>query len=678
MNRVRKVLCSIACCFMILGNAPINIYATTEETTIETTTNEPEQQNSQNSSTQQLQDPSTQDPQNQGTNPESEEELEDDTKEGKTTESTGTPSADTSILAASAGLFASTYHGQSGNGQNGNSGGGTGAHIDVRIAASLTIESKVNGTTILSETISVDTSNVSGTFNGTPVSFTRKYGQGIENEWRASISQLAPATDSITISCTLTGTKKNGEKISIPFSMDYFGVATLNQFKTNCPDHSGYDIDIVANDISESFTVNRSIQKIWNDDNNANNTRPDEISVQLYADGQKYGSPITLSEANGWTTTLTNLPKYSSGTNLINYTVYEKKVTGYQPTYDYDGSTIKITNTFEQTPTRSITVRKVWDDKNNQDGIRSESIEVILMDDETDVGKITLSEENNWTYTFTGLDINKRYHVLENINLGAAAEKYTTSYSGSMDDGFIITNTHIPEVYETVTVSKVWDDNNNQDGLRPKSIYIYLYANGNYYDKIKLNEENDWSGSFENLPKNSNGKAIEYTIEEPALNGYTSEVTGNVTSGFTVTNTHIPEEKDITVQKVWNDQNDKDGIRPEKVQFELYQNGELRDTCTLSEGNDWDIDFTLHAFDEDGNVIEYSVVEINVADGYTSKVTGSALDDFTITNTHEITKKEDLKKKNTTNTGVQSSFYTNLLLFTLSGTGLLFLNKKRK
>ncbi|MGN1276068.1 MAG: Cna B-type domain-containing protein, partial [Floccifex sp.] len=410
MNRIRKLLCSIACCFMILGNAPINIYATEEDTTtlnpVEITTIETEQQVPEDSSTQLSQeslDSSTLDSQNEGVDPESENESDDENKEEETTSSQGTQDPEAGVLVASAGLFTSTYRGQ-----NGNQGGSKGAHIDVRIAASLIIESKVNGTTISSETISVDTSNVSGTFNGTPVSFTRKYGQGIENEWRASISQLTPAKDTITISCTLTGTKKNGEKISIPFSMDYSGVATLNQFKTNCPDHSGYDINIVANDISESFTVNRTIQKVWQDEGNEEK-RPESIKVQLYADGQKYGSPITLSEANGWTTTLTDLPKYSSGTNLINYTVYENKVIGYQPTYDYDGNTIKITNTFEQTPTRSITVRKVWDDNNNQDGIRPESIEVILMDDETKVGKITLSEENNWTHTFTGLDINKRY-----------------------------------------------------------------------------------------------------------------------------------------------------------------------------------------------------------------------------------------------------------------------------
>ena len=34
MNGIRKLMCSIACCFMILGNAPINIYAAEEDPTI--------------------------------------------------------------------------------------------------------------------------------------------------------------------------------------------------------------------------------------------------------------------------------------------------------------------------------------------------------------------------------------------------------------------------------------------------------------------------------------------------------------------------------------------------------------------------------------------------------------------------------------------------------------------
>ena len=203
---------------------------------------------------------------------------------------------------------------------------------------------------------------------------------------------------------------------------------------------------------------------------------------------------------------------------------------------------------------------------------------------------------------------------------------------------------------------------------------------------IQVKESEDWTATFEDVPVYENGNKIKYevyekyTIDNDDYKYYDSYVEEDENGGFIITN--IFNYFSFTIRKVWNDQNDKDGIRPEKVQFELYQNGKLKDTFTLSERNDWDIDFTVHAFDDDGNVIEYSVVEINVADGYTSKVTGSALDDFTITNTHEITKKEDPKneetKTNNTNTGVVSSFRSNIILLTLSSIGLFFFNKKRK
>ena len=51
---------------------------------------------------------------------------------------------------------------------------------------------------------------------------------------------------------------------------------------------------------------------------------------------------------------------------------------------------------------------------------------------------------------------------------------YTTTHS---DDTFTITNTH--EVERTkVEGIKTWNDNDNQDGLRPDKVIVRLYANG--------------------------------------------------------------------------------------------------------------------------------------------------------------------------------------------------------
>ena len=50
------------------------------------------------------------------------------------------------------------------------------------------------------------------------------------------------------------------------------------------------------------------------------------------------------------------------------------------------------------------------------------------------------------------------------------------------------------------------------------------------------------AATFSNLDKNQAGTttAITYTVVEDEVEGYTAEVTGDVTSGFTITNTHIP------------------------------------------------------------------------------------------------------------------------------------------
>ena len=882
MNGIRKLMCSIACCFMIFSNAPVTILATEtdeimEETTVDEIENNTLEEETQNEIENSSEEKNVQEEQTEG-----EEEKSEDVDVDEDEQSLSAGASVASLMSTF------SFPGSSGgkNDHDKPSGGTRYNHVDVRVDGTLTLISKVNDEVLSTETINITTSNVSGTLNGTSMRFYRKNGTGIENEWRASNLKLNPATDTVTINCTLTGRRSNNSIISVNYSNTYTGQSILNTFIQNCPAKNGYDININAQEISQSFTVNRTIQKVW--ELNGNQEIPSAVTVQLKANGKNYGNPIVLSANNNWTVQVKDLPKYSSGNTLINYTVVESNVDGFSPTYSYNGETITITNTAQETEKRSITVTKEWDDGNNQDGKRPAQVEVNLLKNGDKLDTIILNDENNWTYTFTNLEKfdgkdlieYKVEEVTKNEDGKDLLDGYTNTVTGTMDSGFTITNKHTPETIEKIHVSKTWDDNNNQDEIRPDEIMVYLKSGDIVYKTAVLNEENNWSNVFTNVPKYSNGKEIEYTVEELKVDGYTSVITGDVASGFTVTNTQVydsitvkkewndnnnhdglrPEEvyiyligkvttddrviflayddqislndrnnwtysyldhpvyyeghkieyilhegevdnytteitgdaekgfivtntevKDITVQKVWkdnddfygkrpdeitvalfangkevstiqvkesedwtatfedvpvyengnkikyevyekytidnddykyydsyveedenggfiitnifnyfsftirkvwNDQNDKDGIRPEKVQFELYQNGELKDTFTLSERNDWDIDFTVHAFDDDGNVIEYSVVEINVANNYTSKVTGSALDDFTITNTHEITKKEDPKneetKTNNTNTGVVSSFRSNILLLTLSAIGVFFFNKKRK
>ena len=60
--------------------------------------------------------------------------------------------------------------------------------------------------------------------------------------------------------------------------------------------------------------------------------------------------------------------------------------------------------------------------------------------------------------------------------------------------GHNVTNTHTPETID-IEGSKTWNDNNNQDGKRPGSITIRLYADGRELtDKVQtVTASNGWN-----------------------------------------------------------------------------------------------------------------------------------------------------------------------------------------
>ena len=86
-------------------------------------------------------------------------------------------------------------------------------------------------------------------------------------------------------------------------------------------------------------------------------------------------------------------------------------------------------------------------------------------------------------------------------------------------------------------MTKVWEDNNDIKGVRPDSIVIRLLANGNVVEEMKLTNNDGWKGSFTGIPVYSEGKMVKYSIEEVAVNGYKTSISGSSQDGFKVTNT---------------------------------------------------------------------------------------------------------------------------------------------
>lgn len=69
--------------------------------------------------------------------------------------------------------------------------------------------------------------------------------------------------------------------------------------------------------------------------------------------------------------------------------------------------------------------------------------------------------------------------------------------------------------------------------------------------------------------------------------------------------------KNAKVEKVWWDDDDRDGLRPGSIEVELYRNGKATgQTVVLNESNNWMGEVKrLAMYDDDGNEYEYSFVE---------------------------------------------------------------------
>ncbi|MBR2702536.1 MAG: Cna B-type domain-containing protein, partial [Erysipelotrichaceae bacterium] len=372
------------------------------------------------------------------------------------------------------------------------------------------------------------------------------------------------------------------------------------------------------------------VVKAWNDNNST--TRPTSITVTLYQgegdDKVAYGNPVVLNAENKWQYKWTGLPKYDADGELIVYSAEETVPNGYLPTTEEGENTVTITNT----ETTEATVIKIWDDANNQDGIRPASLEVTLSNGD----KVTLNEGNKWTATISNLP---KYdstgaEITYSWTEGTLPEGYT--FNGSSKNGTIttITNTHITDTTER-TVVKVWDDNDDQDGIRPEELTVKL-MNGQttvrtvILTEADVDEDGNWTKTVDKLPVNEvvNGKStpITYTWVEDETGlpeGY--ELTDTEEEGLitTLTNSYTPQETKVTVTKTWADNKNQDGKRPTTATVQLYaqpEGGEKKavgDPVTVGTAEDWSKEWDKLPVYENGKKITYSVEETLPDNTYT-------------------------------------------------------------
>ena len=199
-------------------------------------------------------------------------------------------------------------------------------------------------------------------------------------------------------------------------------------------------------------------------------------------------------------------------------------------------------------------------------------------------------------------------------------DEYTLQVTSSGGAIQTITN---KQIKTSVSVEKEWI------GQPATSVTVKLLADNVEKESIVLNAGNNWKHTFNNLPKHDriDGHEIVYTVKEEQIANYDPAITGDMASGFKITNTNT-EKISIPVEKKWV------GPAVARVDVKLLVDGEERETLTLSAANHWKGEFEeLYKYDPvDGHEIQYTVKEVAV-EGYTSAISGTVQTGFTITNT---------------------------------------------
>ncbi|WP_412047919.1 Cna B-type domain-containing protein (plasmid) [Lactobacillus gasseri] len=252
--------------------------------------------------------------------------------------------------------------------------------------------------------------------------------------------------------------------------------------------------------------------KTWKDNDDQDGKRPDSIKVNLLANGKVVQSK-TVKASDNWKYSFTNLPEFENG-KKISYTVTEDQVKDYSTTVDG----YNLTNSYTPAKT-SVSVTKAWNDNNNQDGSRPNEVKVQLYaNGEKSGNEVTLNAANKWTHTWTELaEKSNKKTVQYSVKEVGTVKGYTSSVNQ--------TNTHTPST-TTVSGTKTWKDNNDQDGKRPDSIKVNLLANGKVVQSKTVKASDNWKYSFTNLPEFENGKKISYTVTEDQVKDYSTTVNG--------------------------------------------------------------------------------------------------------------------------------------------------------
>ncbi|MDD6196077.1 MAG: Cna B-type domain-containing protein [[Clostridium] aminophilum] len=231
-----------------------------------------------------------------------------------------------------------------------------------------------------------------------------------------------------------------------------------------------------------------------------------------------------------------------------------------------------VTNEFKSA---SLSVKKTWDDQENRYGTRTEKLKITV------IPKIGADADGNGGEEIAVDGLNAKKDGVRDVGFESAS-LWAGIFGAEGAKAGTIANTLITG---NLSVTKVWDDDRDRDGIRPDTVTLHLVreAGGQSeqlpeaFDRKQENQkargEGDWTTAvWENLPvRDADGTEFRYTVTEEAdeMPGYVPyqkldvlfdgeikapaafALSADGDTKLTVTNRHLPAETKVEIRKEW-------------------------------------------------------------------------------------------------------------------------------
>ena len=267
----------------------------------------------------------------------------------------------------------------------------------------------------------------------------------------------------------------------------------------------------------------------------AGTSTPVDLTGKLTMSDNDQTFTINVGNVNGEQYRLTYQSTYTEGTNLNN----KLTLTSVDETYTFDARFSRASSGGSGSGSLANKIKLTKVDEDDNTITLANAVFTVTQPDGTTFdlttgadGTVTSEALVQGTYKVkektapSGYELNDTEYTLEVTGTGGALQTITDK-----------------PIKTDISVTKTWV------GPKAGPVTVHLFANGtDTGTTLTLDDSNSWTGSFTNVRKyDQNGMEIQYTVTEDAVNGYDTAITGDQTTGFTITNTEQP--KNVTPPK---------------------------------------------------------------------------------------------------------------------------------